>query len=132
MSDTLAPDDRRQLGLLSTFHVVFGLCASAVLILMLFGIALLITELREVPNTDDTAIMWVMIAVYGVVALMLLAVVVLNLMAARRLVAHRGYGLCRVVSVLNMLSAPLGTGLGIWSWLVLSRPSVRAAFGQPG
>jgi hypothetical protein len=129
--DSLTPDDQRQLGLLSTFHAIFGLCVAAVLALMLFAVAMLVAELREVPNTDGVAMLWMLTGFYGVIALMLLAVMALNLMAARRLVAHRGYRLCRVVAILNMLSAPLGTGLGIWSWLVLSRPSVRAAFGQP-
>lgn len=130
--DTLTPDDQRQLRLLSTLHAVFGLCAAAVLALILFTVAMLVVELREAPaDSYGSQLIGPMIAMYGVVALMLLAVMVLNLMAARRLVAHRGYRLCRVVAILNMLSAPLGTGLGIWSWLVLSRPSVRAAFGQP-
>jgi hypothetical protein len=129
--DTSTPDDQRQLRLLSTFHAIFGMCAAAVLALILFTVAMLVVEAREAPDAYGTDIIWMMIPIYGVVALMLSAVMVLNLMAARRLVAHRSYGLCRVVAILNMLSAPLGTGLGIWSWLVLSRPSVRTAFGQP-
>ncbi len=129
--DALTPEDQRQLRLLSTIHAVFGMCAAAVLALLLFAMAMLVAELHEATNAYGSELMWTMMAIYGVVALMLSAVMVLNLMVARRLVTHRGYGLCRVVAILNMLSAPLGTGLGIWSWLVLARPSVRAAFGQP-
>ncbi len=127
----LAPGDRRQLTLLAVCHALFGAFAALAFALMLFAIAILVVELRAAPDADDNAALWVLIPLYGVLTLMLLVVVVLNLIAARNLAGRRGYALCRTIAIVNMLNAPLGTALGVWTWLVLAKPLVRAAFGQP-
>jgi hypothetical protein len=129
--NTLAPGDRRQLTLLAVFHGLFGAFAALAFALMLFGIAILVVELRTAPDADGNAALWVLIPLYGVLTLMLLVVVVLNLIAARNLAGRRGYALCRTIAIVNMVNAPLGTALGVWTWLVLAKPPVRAAFGEP-
>lgn len=127
----LDPADRRQLTLLAVCHALFGAFAALAFALMLFAIAILVVELRAAPDADGNAALWVLIPLYGVLTLMLLVVVVLNLIAARNLAGRRGYALCRTIAIVNMLNAPLGTALGVWTWLVLAKPPVRAAFGQP-
>lgn len=53
---------------------------------------------------------------------------VLSAFAAHRLAARRHRTFCFVVAVLTCLSIPLGTVLGIFTLMVLSRPSVIDQF----
>jgi len=55
---------------------------------------------------------------------------VLHLLAGAGLRNRTRYVLILVMSGLACLSVPLGTGLGIWTIMVLQRPSVKALFGR--
>jgi hypothetical protein len=57
---------------------------------------------------------------------------ILTIYAGRCLKQHKAYNLAFVLACLNCLHAPLGTALGVFTLLVLSRPSVKALFGVPG
>jgi hypothetical protein len=65
-----------------------------------------------------------------VMALFMIPLVVLHLLAAAGLRNRTRYTLVLVMSGFSCLSVPLGTALGIWSILVLQRPSVKALFGR--
>jgi len=52
----------------------------------------------------------------------------LSFKVARSLVARRSLTLCFVMAALICLSIPLGTILGVFTLVVLSRPSVKASF----
>jgi hypothetical protein len=67
----------------------------------------------------------------GLFIILLSAVwVVLDLLAGRYLAEARNRGFCMVVAALNCLSVPLGTALGVFTFVVLARPSVEARFAR--
>ncbi len=55
---------------------------------------------------------------------------VLSIVAARSLHAYRRRTLCMIAAGFDCLSVPLGTALGVFTLIVLSRPTVRALFEQ--
>ncbi|MBT2749339.1 MULTISPECIES: hypothetical protein [unclassified Lysobacter] len=61
-------------------------------------------------------------------ALLSLLFAALHFVTARRLRDRRGLGFCQVVAGLTCLSIPLGTTLGVFTFIVLGRPSVKALF----
>lgn len=52
-------------------------------------------------------------------------------MAGRNLVARRRHTFCVVVAALSCMFMPFGTALGVFTLIVLMRPSVKALFDQP-
>ena len=52
----------------------------------------------------------------------------LNLVAARYLAVRKGKVFCSVIAGINCLYLPLGTALGVFTFIVLGRPSVTAIF----
>lgn len=56
-------------------------------------------------------------------------VAALKLFTARALGLRNAYTLCLITAGLSCLSIPYGTFLGICTFMVLARPSVRALFG---
>ena len=51
-------------------------------------------------------------------------------LSGRRLLQHRSRTFCIIVAALMCLSIPFGTILGVFTLIVLSRPSVRQLFGE--
>lgn len=68
------------------------------------------------------------IGLMGLLVVMLCAV--LEFIVARRIVRRQSRVLCLVVAGINCLSVPLGTLLGVFTFIVLSRPQVAASFDQ--
>jgi hypothetical protein len=51
--------------------------------------------------------------------------------AGRCLAQRKRYTLCFVMGCISCLSVPLGTALGVFTIIVLQRPTVKALFDQP-
>ncbi|RYD43476.1 MAG: hypothetical protein EOP83_31795 [Verrucomicrobiaceae bacterium] len=51
--------------------------------------------------------------------------------SGRCLSARRNYTFCFVIACLSCAGFPLGTALGVFTILVLQRPTVKALFSQP-
>jgi hypothetical protein len=51
--------------------------------------------------------------------------------AGRSLAARKRYTFCIIVAAISCTFFPLGTALGVFTILVLSRPSVKALFENP-
>ena len=66
----------------------------------------------------------------SMVLIVVLFMAVLEFMVARRIVRRQSRVLCLVVAGLNCLSFPLGTTLGVFTFIVLSRPQVAESFDQ--
>lgn len=67
----------------------------------------------------------------GVLAMLfILLLAVLEFIVARRIVERKSRVLCMVVAGINCLSMPFGTVLGVFTFIVLSRPQVAASFDQ--
>ena len=56
---------------------------------------------------------------------------VLKFVAARRLSQRRSRTLCMIVAALTCFGIPVGTVLGVFTFVVLSRPSVEREFEAP-
>jgi hypothetical protein len=54
----------------------------------------------------------------------------LTILAGRSLAQRQRYTLCMVMACISCLSVPLGTALGVFTLVVLSRPSVKQKFGR--
>jgi hypothetical protein len=59
-----------------------------------------------------------------------LGIAALDWTVARRIKQRRSIGFCQVVAALTCLAIPFGTGLGVLTFIVLSRDSVRQLFEQ--
>lgn len=86
-------------------------------------------ELNAVGQSPDQA-------QAGVVAIVLLSMLLafglvsltLKVLTARALRQRRRLLLCNATAVVTCLGFPLGTGLGVWTLLVLQRPAAIALF----
>ena len=65
---------------------------------------------------------------YLVAALLVVAFLVANVMSARFLAMRKNRTFSLIVAGLNCLQLPLGTALGIFTFIVLSRPSVARLY----
>jgi hypothetical protein len=52
----------------------------------------------------------------------------LKFLAAHRIKARRSRTLCMIIAGLTCFGVPYGTALGVWTLIVLSRPSVARLF----
>ena len=84
------------------------------------------TELTGLPENFIPA----MGAIYLVGALFALIPAILNFMTASALGKRKSKGLIYTTSALNCLNIPIGTVLGVFTFIVLSRDSVKALFNQ--
>lgn len=127
--------DRDQLHILTILHYifaalgVFGLC-----FLALHYVAF--AAFLEVPQIqDDLAeqqfpfeIFDRLPLLYGFFAILGMLHIVLNIVAGLGIHRRRWRTFCIVVAAINCMQMPLGTGLGIFTIIVMLRPSVRDRF----
>jgi hypothetical protein len=71
---------------------------------------------------------WVFISLGSVFFLMGVVGAILNFLAGRALARRERRTLCLVVACLNCLHMPLGTLLGVFTLIVLGRPTVKSLF----
>jgi len=134
--DALRAKDEADLNLLATLHYVWsGLFGcSMVGILGYFGViaALISDTAPRGPHAahEQAVATGIVVAVGGAMVLLMIPMLVLHLLAASGLKKRTRYMLAFVMACLTCLSFPLGTALGIWTILVLNRPSVKALFGR--
>jgi hypothetical protein len=128
-------DDIRYLDLLGIFHyVVAGILA----LFGLFPIFHLIMGIAIVTGSFDGAkggsppdwfgLIFVLAALFMMLCMWALAVAVC--LAGSRLRRHSNYTYCLVVAALECMFTPIGTVLGVFTIIVLVRPTVKALFGE--
>jgi hypothetical protein len=140
--------DLEHLRLLSIFHyVVAGLMALFAcfpLIYLVFGLVMLIAPVafQHAPNgphgqhggPNDAAVLQFMGLIFVCAAVLFTAIgwafAACIFMAARFLGQQRYYTFCLVMAALLCLNSPFGTVLGVFTIVVLMRPSVKLLF-QP-
>ena len=130
--------DKGHLRLLSIFHYIVGalglLVGCVFLIYVVIGGALLTRpEFFNNPghgSPPPPAVGWAFIGLGAAVFLFAVVYAVAMIIAARSLVRCRRYVFCLVMAALSMMCQPWGTVLGIFTFVVLLRPSVKALFGQ--
>lgn len=126
--------DEEHLRLLSIFHYVVGgitaLFACFPCIHLAIGIALVSGAFPTRPGQQGMDIIggWIFIVVGSVFILLgwTLAIAIIN--AGRFLARRSHYMYCFVVAAIECIFIPFGTVLGVFTIIVLSRPSVKALF----
>ncbi|QJE95749.1 hypothetical protein [Luteolibacter luteus] len=73
---------------------------------------------------------WLFIIFGSVVVLLAWAFAVCLIVAGRSISARRNWTFCFVIACISCINVPLGTALGVFTILVLQRPSVKALFGR--
>jgi len=128
--------DQGHLRLLSIFHyIVGGLCglfACFPILHLILGIAVLSGAIPERPNQADfpPVVAWIFIVVACVIVLAGWTFSAAIVLAGRSLVRHQYYTFCLVVAAIECLFMPFGTVLGVFTIVVLVRPTVKQLFEQ--
>jgi hypothetical protein len=125
--------DLDHLRLLSIFHYVIGGLMALVSLVPLIhvGLGLMMVfrpEAMDKGNPPPPFLGWFFVVLGSVFILCGLTLAVLTLIAGRKLAARRNYTYCLVIAALLCLFMPLGTALGIFTILVLMRPTVKPLF----
>ena len=76
------------------------------------------------------AVGWFVMGLGGCLMLFTLATAALSFFTARGLANQRGRMFCMIIAGITCLSVPLGTVLGVFTLLVLSRPTVMQMFAR--
>jgi len=127
--------DLEHLRLLSIFHYVVGgiagLFACFPCIHLVVGIVLVSGGIQPGPHQQPPPAFlgWLFIALGATFIIVGWTVAVLILLAGRFLAHYSHYMFCFVVAMIECLFMPFGTVLGVFSIIVLMRPSVKSIFG---
>jgi tellurite resistance protein TehA-like permease len=129
--------DNQYLRLLSTFHYVVGAIFAVIGFIPIIHLTLGIAMLEGLFDTDDgqppppEALGWMFVFIGTCLITMFWSVAACLMLAGRRLAQRRSYWFCFVVACAACAFSPFGTVLGVFTILVLARPSVKAQFGLP-
>jgi hypothetical protein len=130
----LSPQDRSHLTTLAVCHYVLGGLQAFVglffAIYIVLGIAFLSGGFGTPPgNPREIHLIGTIFIVMGCVGLLLgVGVGVLTILAGRCLQTQRKRTFCMVMAGINCMFVPLGTVLGVFTFVVLGRPAVQQAF----
>jgi len=122
--------DEDHLRLLSIFHYVWGgligFVSCFALIHVLVGSVLATGIARQ--NGPPAWIGLIFVLAGGCALVLGGTMAALTIWAGRCLAQKRHYTFCLVIAVISCLSFPFGTALGVFTIIVLNRPSVRPLF----
>lgn len=131
-------EDQYHLDLLGTFHwVLAGIAAVAGLFPILhvmFGLFAIVASLAGADAEPEARGMGVLMGflfmTIGTLIIVTFWVIAFCLyLSGSYLKAHKNHMFCMVMSVIMCASFPLGTTLGVFTIVVLVRPSVKRLFG---
>src|SRR5262245_26279463 len=129
-------DDEQHLRLLSVFYYVLagiaGLLACFPVFHVLMGVGIVTGAFPQPQGQQPLppAFMgWMFIAMGGAIMLFGWAFAVGMLVTGRMLAARRRHLFCLVMAGVACLFQPAGTVLGVFTFIVLLRPSVKQLFG---
>ena len=128
--------DIQHLQLLSIFHYVLGgmigLFGCFPIFHLAVGIAI-VTGALDVPEEPPAPAYfgWLFVGMAVVVMSFMWTLASAVIIAGRKLASRTGYMYCLVVAGVECIFMPLGTVLGVFTILVLVRPSVKQLFGVP-
>ena len=129
-SDAEIASSLKALSVLQYVYAAFtalGACFGVLWIVI--GGAMVVGSATEGADAGTAAGAGIFMIVMAVVILVLCAAIAgLHILAARSLAQRRRHTLLVIVACLTMLSIPIGTALGIWMLIVISKPEVKATF----
>ena len=134
MTDEPRPEDLQHLQLLSAFHYVVGglICLAACFPVFHLGMGIWMAVSKEAVGKADAPPAFVgviLAALSGAVIAAGWALGACVMLAGRYLTQHRKFMFCMVMAGLQaVLCVPFGTVLGVFTILVLQRPTVQALF----
>jgi len=132
----LSYQDQEHLRLLSIFHyilaVVIALFSCIFFIHIFMGILLSSGAMAHGKDAPPPFFGWIFIIIGSMAVLFGWTMAVLVGFAGKFIGQRRRYTYCLVIAGLSCLHAPFGTILGVFTFVVLLRPEVKASFeGQP-
>ena len=120
--------DEQYLKLLSVFHYVVGglaaFFACIPLIHLAIGVAMLAGAIEDAPVV--IGLIFMIMAMFFIIAGWTLAVCII--IAGRQLAKRKHYMFCLVMAAISCIFMPFGTVLGVFTIIVLMRPSVKGLF----
>ncbi|EMI18629.1 putative membrane protein [Rhodopirellula maiorica SM1] len=130
-------EDIDQLRLLSIFHYVVGgiiaLMSLIPIVHVVLGIAIVSGALDD-ANADGTpppaVFGWLFIIFPSLMIGIGMTIACCVFVAGRKLGAYQAHLFCLVMAAVECMFMPFGTVLGVFTILVLMRPSVKALFGN--
>ncbi len=127
---------RDDVRLLSILHYVLaglsGCCAFFPLIYVALGALFAFSDVFRDEAHPPPPVVGFLFMGFGAVAMALLvAWVVLLVVAGRSLARQRNWTFCVVVAALSCTWFPLGTALGIFTMVTITKPEVKALFQAP-
>lgn len=129
--------DLEHLRLLSIFHyvvaVLAGLISCIPLIQIFLGLSMVAGWGSAHRPQDPFPWMmgWFFVVVASTITALIWAYAICLALAATYLTRRTHYTFCLVMAAISCTFTPFGTALGIFTLIVLLRPSVRALFGLP-
>ena len=133
--NALIDKDQEHLRLLSIFHYIYGgmigLLSCFPIVYVIFGIAIVNGVFPQSENPQQqmpAAAGWLFIFGGGLFILLGWTIAGLKLYAGKCLARQTHYTFCLIVAAVECLFVPQGTVLGVFTLLVLLRPSVKPLF----
>jgi hypothetical protein len=130
--------DEEHLKLLSIFHYVvaalMGTCASIPIIHIVIGAVFVFNPQAMGPtgaHPPPAFVGWIFMAIGTIAVALGWAVAICVFLAGRFLARRKHYTYCLVMAAIACLFMPFGTALGIFTIIVLLRPSVKPLIDQP-
>ncbi len=126
--------DESDLNTLSILHYIWtGLlgCSAFGIVGYFIAIAAFVANAPSHSHAADNEMAAGVMVIMGVVmGVLMIPLFILHLLAAAGLKKRTRYTLALVMSGFACLSVPFGTGLGIWTIMVLQRPTVKSLFAR--
>ena len=127
-------EDREYLRLLSIFHYVVGGLAAlfAFFPVVYIAMGILVVYAPGTMDAEDDAMAalfgWVFIIIGAGIVVLGWAFAVFTIIAGRYLARQVHYLFCMVMAAIECIFMPFGTVLGIFTIIVLAKPSVKKMF----
>ncbi len=125
--------DEEHLGLLAIFYYVMGVlnCIGVIVGLLFVGMGGLAGFIGLAEGDGEALAVGGMFFVIGIFVSLLVAIIGgLVIYTGRCLKQHKHYMFCLIMAALMCTNAPLGTALGVFTFIVLLKPEVQAKFGR--
>lgn len=134
-SNPITSQDPRDASHLRTLSILYYVFSSFNLVPLLIGALYVFIglDILNGPVPADTAnhdanAGWVLLCLAAAMIFIGIVGGILTLTVARRLSQRRSLTLCIVVAAVSCMQIPFGTALGVFTLIVLNRPSVKAMF----
>ncbi len=115
-------------GVLTAFRFIWFLFIAGFFALAGFGVAMAPHHADSSANNPPAFVFFIMAGVFGIIILLSLVFAGFEIYAGICLKKRKYPILIQIVAAFYCLSIPWGTALGVFTFMVLNRPSVRPLF----